>query len=56
MNPRYYGPEILPPAPEVRKRVEQHLESLPPWKREPSEEPRERPTESPPPRGPRRTP
>ena len=39
MNPRYHGPAVLPPATEVKKRVEEHLESLPAW----SAEPRERP-------------
>ena len=50
MNPRYYGPEILPPAPEVRKRIEEHLESLPTWRREVEHEV---PTESPDPARPR---
>ena len=35
MNPRYNGPAVLPPAAEVRKRVEAHLEALPVWEREP---------------------
>ena len=55
MNRRYRGPEILPPAPEVKKRVEKHLESLPTWKREPSEEPGEQRPESTPPLVPGRT-
>jgi hypothetical protein len=55
MNPRYHGPEILPPAPEVKKRVGEHLESLPMWKRGLSAEPRELRPESAPPRVPGRT-
>ena len=35
MNPRYRGPEVLPPASQVRKQVEEHLESLPGWDPEP---------------------
>lgn len=35
MNPRYSGPAVLPPAPEVRKRIEAHLDSLPAWSAEP---------------------
>jgi hypothetical protein len=48
MNPKYSGPAILPPASEVRKRVEEHLESLPAW----DPEPRERPESADPPPGP----
>ena len=55
MNPRYHGPEILPPASEVKKRVEEHLESLPTWKREPREELGEPLPGSTPPRVPGRT-
>jgi len=36
MNARYMGPAVLPPAAEVRKRVEAHLESLPAWDQKPS--------------------
>jgi hypothetical protein len=39
MNPRYHGPAVLPPAAEVKKRVEEHLESLPGWDPEPRERP-----------------
>lgn len=31
MNSRYQGPAVLPPASEVRKRVEAHLDTLPSW-------------------------
>ena len=48
MNPNYYGPEVLPPAPEVRKRIEEHLESLPTWR-----EPHGVPPQSPEPARPR---
>jgi len=36
MNARYQGPAVLPPAAEVRKQVEAHLESLPGWDRKAS--------------------
>jgi hypothetical protein len=34
MSRKDNGPEVLPPAAEVRKRVEEHLDSLPSWQRE----------------------
>ena len=34
-----HGPEVLRPAAEVRKLVEEHLESLPAWENEPPPRP-----------------
>jgi hypothetical protein len=34
MSRKDNGPEVLPPAAEVRKRVEEHLDALPSWQRE----------------------
>jgi hypothetical protein len=38
MSRQDHGPEVLRPAAEVRKLVEEHLESLPAWEREGSPE------------------
>jgi hypothetical protein len=38
MNSRYQGPAVFPPASEVRKRIEAHLDALP------SQKPAERTT------------
>jgi hypothetical protein len=39
MNSRYQGPAVFPPASEVRKRVEAHLDSLPSLAQKPAERP-----------------
>ena len=57
MNPRYQGPAVFPPAPEVRKRIEEHLEVLPAWAQKPEAPPSRAPTKGPAkPRKPRRRP
>jgi len=39
MNSRYQGPAVFPPATEVRKRVEAHLDTLPVSEQKPAARP-----------------
>jgi hypothetical protein len=36
MNARYQGPAVFPPAAQVRKRIEAHLDTLPGWEQKPN--------------------
>jgi hypothetical protein len=54
MNARYQGPAVLPPAAEVRKRIEAHLDTLPGWDQKPSRSRQPRKEESTKPRKRRR--